>query len=384
MPTSPSENYSALSKKYGNQCQSCGTRDASLQIAHIVPIAKGGVHELDNLALVCRNCHHLLRAFRPTELEFEHFLSDVLARSPHYADVARGRRLRTRQGLHLIADIMATRLRTAKSERLLIELKTGSSLRRTQVRGAIERISRYRSIESIDAAALAFPGRLSEDDHAALNAASIEVWDLDYISGAFAKEIDALPFSGLKQLYLLLPQTGGRRTPDALRMKLDRCEPGGDGIAYQKLIRDIFELLFVPPLMPPIEELSDAARANRRDFIMANYAAEGFWKSVRETYDAHYVVVEAKNHKANIAKPQALQLANYLKPHGMGMFGIITTRKGASLSCKHTITEQWAFHRKMIVLLTDEDIQQMLFAASCNDRPEDVIGRAIQRFRLSM
>ena len=40
--------------------QSCGIENASLEIAHVVPIAKGGRHDLDNLALLC--APHLRRS----------------------------------------------------------------------------------------------------------------------------------------------------------------------------------------------------------------------------------------------------------------------------------------------------------------------------------
>ena len=136
--------------------------------------------------------------------------------------------------------------------------------------------------------------------------------------------------------------------------------------------------------MPPIWESSDAPRANRRDIILPNYAADGFWKFLRETYDAHYIVVDAKNYKGKITKPQALQVANYLKPHGTGMFGIIATRSDASSACLHTISEQWTLYRKMIVLLLDKDIERMLLAASSGGKPEDVIGQIIEACRLSM
>ena len=82
MPTSRSVTFQALLNKHGNRCQSCGIENASLEIAHVVPIAKGGRHDLDNLALLCRNCHYLLDTFRPSGLEFERFLGDILDSAP--------------------------------------------------------------------------------------------------------------------------------------------------------------------------------------------------------------------------------------------------------------------------------------------------------------
>ena len=41
------------------------------------------------------------------------------------------------------------------------------------------------------------------------------------------------------------------------------------------------------------------------------------------------LVIEAKNYKDPITKTQALQVANYLKPHGAGTLAIVAARKGA-------------------------------------------------------
>ena len=382
MPTSRSEIFQALLKKYGNKCQSCGAEGADLQIDHIVPLSKGGRHELDNLTLLCPRCNRFLGAFLPSGLEFERFLSDILTASPHYMNVVAQNPLPARGGTRLRPDFAVTRLENGKRQRLVIEAKAWSSPRKRHVQAAIEQIRTYRTVGSFDAAALAFPGRLTESDKALFHAAAVEIWDLDLVATLFADEIEAQPFSKLRQLYTLKAHTSGLSESAALIEQLKACSPGADWIRYQKLIANVLEYLFTPPLMRPIWESSDAPRANRRDIILPNYATDGFWKFMRETYDAHYIVVDAKNYKGKITKPQALQLANYLKPHGTGMFGIIATRVGASPACSHTLTEQWIFARKMIVLLSDKDIERMLLAVSSRGKPEDIIGQKIEDFRL--
>ena len=381
---SQSKTFRAFRERHGSRCQSCGIEDAPLAVAHVVPIAKGGRHDIANLAILCRDCRHLLHGLLPSGLEFERFLSEILSTSPNYGNVRRETPLRTRSGTRLVADLTATRLLDGKGDRVLVEVKAWSSIRRGQVQRTIDQIRRYRDAGSFAAAALAFPGRLPEEDRAALRAAAIEVWDLDYVAGTFASEIEAQPLSGLRLLYLLVAKSDGRSSSDALIARLKNCDPGADWVTYQRVVADVFEFLFSPPLSAPIWESSDAPRTNRRDLILPNHAAEGFWRFLRETYSAHYIVVDAKNHKKGITKPQVLQIANYLKPHGTGMFGVIATRCGASANCRHTIVEQWAVYGKMIVLLSDQDIEAMLLAAGSTGSPEDVLGESIQKFRLSL
>jgi 5-methylcytosine-specific restriction endonuclease McrA len=47
-----------LIKRYGDSCLNCGA-DSNLVIDHIVPIAKGGLSEFDNLQLLCESCNRL-------------------------------------------------------------------------------------------------------------------------------------------------------------------------------------------------------------------------------------------------------------------------------------------------------------------------------------
>jgi len=101
-------------------------------------------------------------------------------------------------------------------------------------------------------------------------------------------------------------------------------------------------------------------------------------------YGADYIVVDAKNYKNAVSKTQVLQIANYLKPHGAGLFGVIVSRNGVDRGGELTIREQWMANRKMIIVLTDSDMEAMLLAASSGGQPDKVIGQVIQDFRLSM
>lgn len=373
-----------LLKKYNNTCQSCGAASIPLQLAHIIPLTEGGSSEIDNLTVLCPNCHVILDSFQPRETEFNTFIYNLLNASPIYSDVKLEVPLRGGKR-HYWADIMATRHVNRKKESILIEGKSRHFFRSNQLHSAIDQINQYRNIAGPDIAALAFPGRILDHDRSTLESEQIEVWDLDYIATSFATEISQSPHSGFKQLYSLAGGPEIIRPSENFLKRLASCKPGkSDWTIYQKLIKDIFELLFTPPLDPPIWESSDLMKVNRRDIIFPNYASEGFWKFLRDSYKADYIIVDPKNYKNKIKKPQVLQIANYLKPHGAGMFAIITSRKGGDAGCITTLREQWAAYRKLIIVLTDNDIEAMLIASSAHGEPEKVLGQVIQEFRLSM
>ena len=46
-------------KKYGNKCELCGY-GLAFDAHHIIPKNKGGLHEIDNLMVLCPNCHALV------------------------------------------------------------------------------------------------------------------------------------------------------------------------------------------------------------------------------------------------------------------------------------------------------------------------------------
>jgi len=53
----------------GNSCAYCGTENKSLEIDHIIPKSKGGVNDINNLVLSCRDCNSKKDDKLPHEIE---------------------------------------------------------------------------------------------------------------------------------------------------------------------------------------------------------------------------------------------------------------------------------------------------------------------------
>lgn len=51
--------YQGLVEQYGAVCGHCGASAAKLVLDHILPIAKGGLSELENVQLLCAECNRL-------------------------------------------------------------------------------------------------------------------------------------------------------------------------------------------------------------------------------------------------------------------------------------------------------------------------------------
>lgn len=375
-----------LLEKHNHTCVSCGVTDAvaPLEMAAIVPISQGGEFTEENFTILCPNCH---RSFdrQPREHEFISFLAEILNESDSYSNINIEPLLGHKT--HYRGDLLVERKHQKSKQTLLIECKSYLIGNITRLKNIIHQLKTYKKEYGDCQMVLAVPGTLKEREVKIFSEENIELWDLAFILHNFKSQINNASPSYYKTLFLTqLARSSKPNREKELIEALNKCPPGrADCYVYQSLIGDILEHLFTPPLNKPIPELSDKTKTNRRDFIMPNYSDEGFWSFMREKYGADYVVVDAKNHTRKVKKVEALQMANYLKPHGAGLFGLIFSRQGGdSAGCEHTLREQWLTSQKMIIVLSDDDVVEMLMAKSDSRPPEDILGRKIEQFRLSM
>ncbi|WP_020522428.1 hypothetical protein [Catelliglobosispora koreensis] len=230
---------------------------------------------------------------------------------------------------------------------------------------------------------LAIPGVLAPDKTEGLLGQHVQVWDRQVIlnrANAVGLGEEAYRYFGYQYEE---PRT--RTVADELQFRLRHMNCGRpDWVAYQRLCGNIFEYLFSPPLQAPIPESANASRVNRRDIVLPNYALDGFWYFMRAHYKADFVVVDAKNLCGLVGKNHVLQLANYLSGHGTGLFGMIASRRGADAAAIYTYREQWLLHNKMIIILTDDDLLQMVETKKSGDDPGILIRQKIEDFRLGM
>ncbi|MEO3748687.1 hypothetical protein [Plantactinospora sp. B5E13] len=309
------------------------------------------------------------------EADFIYFLRSLL--NARYPD---SRIMANVDGIDLILD--------RRGEYTIVEVKRAAPQTLSRVNMVAHQLSRLG--ERLRAGAspvrvnlvLAIPGSLSVSNLEALRRSGIDVWDRKWIlasAAAVGMEDEAIRFikGGVK------PKSPSHA--QALGWRLERIPPGrADWSAYQKLCGEILDHLFCPPLSAPIGERTNEAETNRRDFILPNYAISGFWAFLRVRYGADHVVVDAKNYTDGIKKPEVLQLANYLSLHGPGHFGLIVTRKGADNSALVTRREQWTVYNKMILILDDDDVKQMLESKDASGEPDLLIRQKIEDFRLSI
>jgi hypothetical protein len=278
-------------------------------------------------------------------------------------------------------DILASK----GNSRLAIEVKRVELLSRdvlyramTQVDGFDDAVQRV----------VAYPGTASREVAAVAAAHRVELWGMDrwatlLVPTGIADEL--LGLNAKRREVIKTPSIEFARRGDALRQRLLATARGDEGWKqYQDLMADIAEYLFAPSLGAPDRESSDVPRRNRRDFVMENVADDGFWLRARQRYDADYIVFDAKNYVAGIPKKCVIEIAHYLKPYGLGMFGIIFTREEPSGGAKAAVREQWAGSRRMIAVVTDEMTLDMLERKQNGTGPEVRLAEWIASLRKGM
>jgi hypothetical protein len=233
---------------------------------------------------------------------------------------------------------------------------------------------------------LAVPEALQDEYKAEFKEAGYRVWDISYIAYKFGSYFTQVTDSAFRELLLrALRASRGNTVGKQLARQLKAIPCGKENwSAYQKLLANIFEYLFVPPLAKALYEIADEPRINRRDIVIPNYADDGLWVYLRQKFVADFVVIDAKNYCGRIKKNEILQIANYLKDSGAGMFGMICSRMPPGRSALLIRREQWTIYRKMIVMLTDADLTQMLTLKDAGDEPEQVLRQRIEEFRLGL
>lgn len=367
----------ALAAAHG-RCQHCGTAGVPLELGFIVPLSEGGTTDLSNLEAICVNCHVLMQRL-PSEAHFVSFVTELMKESSRFSAIESDPAIGPDR---LRPDIIAVETSPGGSKRkVLVECKSISVLSGPRVAESLRQLEKYKGAAPDIQAILAFPGKVAPEIVEELTRHAVEIWDIDRIGSLFSKEIQRTKdgyYSALFHRALV------RKKPELQLIEdIKNCPFGLPGWStYQKLIGRALEMLFCPPLNKPFSENADFEKVNRRDFIFPNYASEGFWLTLRQRYCADYVLVDAKNSKGKVSKAHVLQIANYLKPHGVGQFAIIIGRQGPDRLAQITIREQWLMHSKLIVVLEDRDMEAMLLATLAEGDPADILSDKIQQFRL--
>lgn len=377
-----SEVFSSLLKRDGARCSICGKAltDGDIYIHHIFPRALGGSDDVDNLQLVCGSCIRGASSRVLIGRELEQYIYEVISKSNEFRNV----KLDWKAG-HVIADLFAERRVGNQWQKVAIEVRYTAASTKERLMHTVQILEEIRERDPEITCVFLTPGKLAQETEELLRKRGIEIWDGKYLAARFKHEIEATYHPIFSSLFRADHAAPPAKEEQIFIRRLRECKPGKENwVKYQRMIGKVLTFLFCPPLQEPLPEAMDHSRANRRDFVFPNYCEQGFWAHLRSRYSADYIVVDAKNSSRSITKQDVLQVSNYLKEHGTGLFGIIVARVGVGDSAYYTLREVWAIEKKMIIILQDNDLEQMLLERLAGRAPETIIRQKIEDFRLSI
>jgi hypothetical protein len=377
-----------LFEEQKGKCFYCGINFPieQLDIEHLMPRSLTSDDSVSNKVLSCRVCNLKRADSLPfQEQELSTFIVELLNNHPDFRNVNQD--LLISKSQHYRGDIVVERNIKGEWHKTIIEVKSFPTFTDKRLNDIISQLSAYKKhFENDIKLVLAFPGTLPIADNSLLKKEKIEVWSRSFIAKTFKEQIENSNHLLFQKLFYHQAIVGGVSYSRILIRDLKNIKKGReDWSRYQRHVRKILDYLFGKTLSSPINESSDKFGINRRDYILRNYCENGFWKYLREKYQADFIVIDAKNYVGKIKKNQILQIANYLKQHGTGLFAIIITRNNEEDTGSYfTRREKWITENKMIIILDDNDLEKMILANSNSNSAEEIIKQRIEDFRLEI
>lgn len=162
-----------------------------------------------------------------------------------------------------------------------------------------------------------------------------------------------------------------RKLPTGKAEKADR--------RYEGLVGQLLASLLYPELDFADEQSRTDSGVLIRDLVFYNNRSMDFLCDIHADYGSRQLVVELKNVRA-IEREHITQLNRYLADQ-FGRFGIIVTRNRLSTAMFKSTIDLWSGQRKCIIVLTDQDLEQMVDVFESRQRlPIEIVKRTYIEF----
>lgn len=159
--------------------------------------------------------------------------------------------------------------------------------------------------------------------------------------------------------------------------------PSGTSEKADKRYENLMVTMLASFFYPDCDFATDQARTDSgvciRDLIFYNNRSHPFLRDVFDLYESRQLVFEMKN-VAKIEREHINQLNRYLAD-SFGRFGVIVTRNPLPKAMMSNTIDLWSGQRKAILVLTDQDIEQMVDVFETKQRaPLDVLKKKYFEF----
>lgn len=179
-------------------------------------------------------------------------------------------------------------------------------------------------------------------------------------------------------LFKQIPVTSAKRLLSEIR-KLPTGKSEGADRRYENSVGQLLASLLYPQLDFADEQSRTDSGALIRDLVFYNNRSMDFLHDIFTDYGSRQIVVELKNVEA-VEREHINQLNRYLADQ-FGRFGIVVTRNLLPRAMFRSTIDLWAGQRKCIIVLTDQDLAQMVDVFESRQRlPIEVVKRVYIEF----
>jgi Holliday junction resolvase-like predicted endonuclease len=166
---------------------------------------------------------------------------------------------------------------------------------------------------------------------------------------------------------------------------LESLEPGkAFWRQYEDLCLEILNYLFIPPFRVPKVQSRSEDGLDIRDAVYPIGNGHHFWDGVKSDCRTRFTVAEFKNHTSGPSQKEVESLQQYLFKKAMRMFGLLCARLPPTDSALKARRRSWLEFDKLIVILSDDELIDMLRIRGSDSDPTDVIDAQLDEFFLEL
>jgi Holliday junction resolvase len=172
---------------------------------------------------------------------------------------------------------------------------------------------------------------------------------------------------------------------EALSQELNHIGCGRDEWrAYELKCQEILKYLFDDDLSLWEEQARSDDGLSRYDLICRISARDDYWKSLMDAFNTRFILFEFKNYCNPITQGQIYTTERYLYNTALRSVGFIISRKGATDNAIKAAKGALRAHGKLILLLSDKDLCNMLTLRDQNDSPNDYLSNLLDRWLIAL
>lgn len=167
--------------------------------------------------------------------------------------------------------------------------------------------------------------------------------------------------------------------------ELKTLTPGKDNWKkYENLMITILKYLFEGDLNGWEVQCESENKLNRYDCVCSVKKNTDFWSFVVEQLKSNYILLEFKNYTDEIGQGEVLTTEKYLYDNAFRKIALIFSRQGANVSALEMCSGAMRENGRLILVLSDNDIIEMLLREDRGDDPSDYLFDKVDKFLMRL